>query len=448
MNKKTTLLTSFILAITFFANAQQIEIDHHRACNEAQENNLEVKSDHPYYKELNKISKNLKALKKDNITGKTANTKYIIPVVFHIVDQNPDKVTNAQIDSAMAILNEDFTATNSEIPNIANYFKPIIGKLDIEFRLAKLDPNGNPANGIDRVRANGICNNTNGGRGEMASNCPVKVTAPAWDTNNYLNVWVINDVLGGTTNSTNSSGWAFTSSAVPNIDEGEDGIVYNHKFLGTTGSSEAANFLGDIKRTLTHEVGHYLNLQHVHRDYCNTSRGGDHVDDTPPVKFDNCGSCCPNDINNPEEAYLSCDGTTPINVQNYMAYSGCPSMFTAGQATRMEASLLSSVRKNIWSEENLVSTGVADKEVLSITTQNIKEISIYPNPVKNNLNIEAKSALKLITVYNTLGKKLIDKKTDQSKLTVDVSNLPSGIFLLNINDSQGNKTTRKLIKTN
>lgn len=444
---KTTLITLLCLIVTFLSFSQRENVNHHKACDQAESNNIGVTANHPYAKELTKITKALKTAKK-SITGKATNTKYVIPIVFHVVDQNPEKVTDAQVNSAIKILNEDFTATNTEIPNIANYFKPIIGALDIEFRLARIDPNGNTVTGINRVTANGICRSTNGGQGEMATNCPVKVTAPAWDTDRYLNVWVINDVTGGTTNASTNSGWAFRSESVPNIDEGEDGIVYNHRFLGTTGSSDAARFLGDIKRTLTHEVGHYLNLKHTHQDFCNTSRGGDLVDDTPPVKFDNCGSCCPDDINNPNEFYLSCDGATPINVQNYMTYSGCPSMFTAGQAIRMEASLLSSIRQNLWAEENLIKTGVANNDILSVETQDILELKVYPNPTQNILNIESKTALSLITIYNITGKKIKSEKTNQLKLTLNLSDIANGVYMLNISDNQGNKTTRKLIKTN
>lgn len=444
---KTTLIALLCFIVSFSSFSQTEEVNYHKACDQAENSNNGVNENHPYAKELAKITKALK-FSKNSLTGKTTNRKYIIPVVFHVVDQNAEKVTDAQVDSAIKILNEDFTATNAEIPDIANYFKPVIGSLDIEFRLAKIDPSGNAVTGINRVFADGICRSTRGGRGEKAINCPVKVTAPAWDTDRYLNIWIINDVLGGTTNASTGSGWAFRSDVIPDIDEGEDGIVYNHRFLGTTGSSDAARFNGDIKRTLTHEVGHYLNLKHTHQDFCNTSRGGDSVDDTPPVKFDNCGTCCPEDINNPNNLYLSCDGVTPINVQNFMTYSGCPSMFTKGQATRMEASLLSSIRKNLWTEENLINTGVATKQVLSVESQNLLELKIYPNPIKNNLNIESKTALSLITIYNTIGKKIKSEKTNQLKLTLNLSGIANGIYILNITDTQGNKTTRKLIKTN
>lgn len=364
--------------------------------------------------------------------------KYVIPIVFHVVDQNPDKVTDAQIQSAIDILNEDFTATNSELPNsVSNYYQPLIGSLDIEFRLAKLDPQGNPTTGIDRVVADGICNNTSSG--DRASNCPVKVTAPAWNTDNYLNVWIINDVYGGTTNYSTSSGWAFLSSSVPFIEKEEDGIVYNHIFLGREGTSEVDSYLGDMARVFTHEVGHYLNLKHTHTGWCG---GGadDEVLDTPPVKYNNCGSCCPSDVNNPEAYYLSCDEVTPIAVQSFMAYSGCTVMYTTGQATRMDESLQSQYRNNLWSESNQKATGVWN--CISVGSEDLKlknnSIHLSPNPASTmiSIDIQAENA-KEIQIFDLTGKlvysNIISAYTNASKtLKVDISKQHSGIYFVQV----------------
>lgn len=50
------------------------------------------------------------------------------------------------------------------------------------------------------------------------------------------------------------------------------------------------------------------------------------------------------------------------NVENYMEYSYCDKMFTPGQRERARTALLSSAleRNQLWTEENLIATGVAD----------------------------------------------------------------------------------------
>ena len=106
-------------------------------------------------------------------------------------------------------------------------------------------------------------------------------------------------------------------------------------------------------RSLTHEIGHYLNLIHT---WGNTN------DPAMPINCgddDNVGDT-PNTI-----GHVKCDlnvGTcgSPIdNVQNYMEYSFCSNMFTKGQRDRMQIALNSSIgdRNNLWSASNLIATG-------------------------------------------------------------------------------------------
>lgn len=373
--------------------------------------------------------------------------QYVIPMVFHIVDQNPNKVTDGQVQSAIDILNEDFTATNSEVPGtIADYYKPLIGSVNVEFRLAKLDPNGNPTTGINRVTADGLCNNTSSGN--IAGNCPVKNTAPAWTPENYLNVWIINDVYGGTTNYSTSSGWAFLSSSVPFIVREEDGIVYNHIFLGREGSSEVSSFLGDMARVFTHEVGHYLNLKHTHTDWCN---GGadDEVADTPPVKYNNCGSCCPSDVNNPADYYKSCDETTPIAVQSFMAYSGCPAMYTTGQADRMVESLQSQYRNNLWTEANQKLTGVWNCNPTSSNELKLEnDLSVYPNPFKDFLNIEIHSKdIQSIQITDSKGAIVYNQSVNLKTLSkVNLSSVEQGVYFVNVRYKNGDLLSRFVVR--
>lgn len=262
-----------------------------------------------------------------------AEQVYIIPVVFHILHENgPENISNAAIEDAMRILNEDFMKWNADTANVAPAFKNIIGKANIEFRLARLDPQGKPHTGIDRIFTT-LTNNA----GENSKLNP-------WPRNTYMNVWVVKTI-----GSSGVAGYTYTPSGA-NWQPNRDGIILLYNYFGSirTGSPTRS-------RTLTHEVGHWLNLAHPWggsnnpglSSNCNTD---DDVFDTPnTIGWQSC----------------NLSGTTCgslDNVQNYMEYSYCSNMFTKGQVTRMRAALNSGVaeRNALVSYNNNKKAGVLD----------------------------------------------------------------------------------------
>jgi hypothetical protein len=89
-------------------------------------------------------------------------------------------------------------------------------------------------------------------------------------------------------------------------------------------------------RTATHEVGHWLNLRHIWGDesQCNAD---DLVSDTPKQKGENYG--CPS-YPQTTQSGGRCTTADPSSMyMNYMDYTddACMNMFSAGQATRMQA---------------------------------------------------------------------------------------------------------------
>jgi PKD repeat protein len=104
-------------------------------------------------------------------------------------------------------------------------------------------------------------------------------------------------------------------------------------------------------RTLTHEVGHWLNLYHTWGPTNNAGLASNCGEDDDVLDT-------PNTI-----GVTSCklsENTCGVkaNVENYMDYSYCSKMFTAGQRDRMRASLLTLQRSNIWTPQNQVLTGI------------------------------------------------------------------------------------------
>lgn len=289
-------------------------------------------------KELEAFTAKFNSLRRGSAS--TNATKYVIPVVFHVLHQNgPENISDAQIHDAMRILNEDFSDDkNPRLVDVISQFQPVIGHPNIEFRLAKKDPSGNATTGIVRV----VTSETNVG------NQNSKLQS-YWPRSKYLNIWVTKAIMG---NSTNFGILAYSqvpSSVDPSHMAPYDGVIVKQQFVGSIGTSVNTN-----ASTLTHEVGHYLNLIHPwgHSNQpevasnCNIDDG---VSDTPNTVGTASG------CNTSKTTCGSLD-----NVQNFMDYASCELMFTKGQVNRMLATLNSSVaqRNNLWSQGNLDATGV------------------------------------------------------------------------------------------
>ncbi len=103
-----------------------------------------------------------------------------------------------------------------------------------------------------------------------------------------------------------------------------DGIVIDWRTL--PGVSTAYAGVSDEGDTLTHETGHWLNLEHTFFGQCN--KNGDFVADTPPQKSASSG--CP-------EGKDTCPAAGLDPIHNYMDYSddSCITEFTPGQVQRM-----------------------------------------------------------------------------------------------------------------
>lgn len=366
-------------------------------------------------------------------------TGITIPVVFHVNDPtNPQKVTMAQIESALEILNEDFTATNSDISSIRPEFVNVIANMDITFCLASKDPTGNPTTGVTYHT-----NNYNG-REPSGYGAAVK-SVEYWPGEKYLNIWIVNETEDD--GSLYNSGWAYLpDSWVAN--NNLDGIVYNHRYLGYTGSSEVSgpsSWQAEMARVLTHEVGHYLNLHHTFYNYC--ASPGDYVDDTPYVYYHGSNNC--------DQLGTLCATTTVVMDQNFMDYTPCPSMYSIGQKSRVMAALNSTVagRNNLWTNANLIAVGCASSADL-IEISDGTGFHLFPNPANDLLNLELSTAPNedfSIRVLNTIGQEL--KTTLKASayalgiITMDIADLPDGVYLIELESSQG-ITTRRFIKSN
>ncbi len=257
---------------------------------------------------------------------------YIIPVVFHVVhNYGAENISYDQILGAVEWMNKDYRLQRSDTSQIHPAFKNIAADTKIEFRLARIDPNGDCTIGVTRT----ISETTYAG-GEDA-----KDAAPTWPPEMYLNVWTVFSLGNG------AAGWSYYPGTAP---YGSDGIILLHDYIGVSGTSTAGH--GSV---ITHEAGHFLNLPHPWgstndpelQSNCDIDDG---ISDTPNTIGHT--SCNVNAV--------SCGSLD--NVQNFMEYSYCYKMFTLGQSNVMRATLNSSVsgRNNLWSPANLIATGTND----------------------------------------------------------------------------------------
>lgn len=264
---------------------------------------------------------------------KTMGGKKIIPVVFHVIHNNgPEKISIAQCESAIEALNRDFRRQYGTRGGSMGV------DTEIEFSLATIDPNGFPTTGVTYTQSTLTNHNMN-------NDFNLKQLI-IWDTERYLNIWVVKEIAGGSGGTV--LGYAYYPGAPANL----DGIVNRADCLGSKEIYPQGYYFGDnaYSRTLTHEVGHYLNLPHTFEGGC---FGGDGIQDTPPVDSPNYGSVkrinsCNNDVGI----------DLPDQVRNYMDYANdyVADMFTEEQKQEMHAAL-SFYRSTLFSNSNLMSTG-------------------------------------------------------------------------------------------
>jgi hypothetical protein len=256
-------------------------------------------------------------LKQANRSISTAGTViYKIPVVFHVIHTyGTENISKAQILDAVDIMNKSFQKLNPDTGMVIPLFQPIFADCQIELVLPNVDPFGNCTDGITRTYS------------PLTASASDNVKAlVGWPSNKYFNIWVVKNIESG------AAGYAY----YPGISAAIDGVVIRHDYVGGIGTSSGSNY---TERSLTHEVGHWLDLPHTWgstnspgiASNCNSDDG---ISDTPNTIGTSDFSC--------NTAQSTCGAID--NVQNYMDYASCHYMFTEGQKMAMHAALNSSYR--------------------------------------------------------------------------------------------------------
>ena len=232
---------------------------------------------------------------------------YVIPVVVHIIMNTggTGNLSDAMVESQIAILNEDFrTVPTSNGANGTN--------LRIHFVLA----------GITRTMNDAWFNDGPDGGGWYYD-------ALAWDPNEYMNIYTntAGGFLGYVPFLPSNGGGAL-------VGQSSDRVVILYSAFGR----DSAAVPYDQGRTATHEIGHYLGLDHTFSPggVCGSDvppgcyLDGDLICDTNPQTTPNFG--CP-------AAPMSCSSLDPFT--NYMDYTDdtCMMEFTPEQTRRVRCTL-------------------------------------------------------------------------------------------------------------
>jgi hypothetical protein len=343
-----------------------------------------------------------------------------IPVVVHVIyNDEAQNISDAQVQAQIDRLNADYRRMNSDTNLTRSEFLPVAADTKIEFFLTQWDPEGNQTNGITRTQTDqasfwlslsDMKSASTGGK-------------DAWDVNHFLNIWVCNMaipivnlplVLGFATPPEGAPNWPAGSAAES---PAEDGVVVHYEVFGPnpnlTGTLAAVN----QGRTATHEVGHYLGLRHIWGDGDCTQDDG--LSDTPSASEAN-QQTCDYSVNSCTDAI----GELPDMLENYMDYSdeNCMNIFTQQQANAMRF-VVENFRFNL-----LLNT---DENI-----PNNADISVYPNPAIDNIQLLSNTSstqISFIELFDMSGRKI----SSHTEPEIDVSNLNSGLYFLQIYTTKG-----------
>ena len=350
----------------------------------------------------------------DNGKTLSPNVTIRIPVAVHFPDEfesSPCLISLAL--SQINVLNADYNATNADISQWAgvssNFPGVNVGSLDIQFVLATQN---HPVE-------SGLTN------GQYAVTFGTDYLADAdYDStwSGYMNL-VCRDAGGGILGYSPLGGSPSAGATV---------VIAVSAFgsgSGCTGYVPGAPY--HLGRTLTHELGHFFNLNHTFAGCTNTSCAtqGDRVCDTPPSNQSVFGCPTPG-------VTMRCSVKTLT--MNYMDYTNdaCMYMFTAGQATRMQAYYNAIANQ-------FSTTALGNDAFLSAN------FSIAPNPNKGTFNIQFKEAMEnySVEIYDATGRVIFEKEYIQNQelqQNISLNSTLTGVYFVSIK-SEGVNAIKKVI---
>ncbi|WP_452218537.1 leucine-rich repeat protein [Lacinutrix undariae] len=155
--------------------------------------------------------------------------------------------------------------------------------------------------------------------------------------------------------------------------------------------------------------------------------------------------------NNTDEGNLSTFLSTPANTSsvnpnldaNFQLTSGS-SAIDSGDNSFITIALDLAGNPRIYN--SIMDRGAYEFGSLTLGVNNFsfleKKITLYPNPTTSVLNIKMTSHLKQATIYSVLGRKVLETTSK----TIETSNLKTGLYLIKIEDENGNVSTKRFMR--
>jgi hypothetical protein len=373
--------------------------------------------------ELNRMQNNVQYKSANSIDN--INETIRIPVAVHYPSVLPG--TSATLKNCLRTLaqtqidrlNMDYNGTNPDrvnwTPTVAAFYPMVsgLGSMDVEFVLATRN---HPA-------ASGIANGT----------VAVTFGTDFLNGNDYDSTWngYINIVVryaDGNLGYSPLGGYPGNGMTV---------VIDTEAFgsgNGCTGYVPGAPF--NLGRTLTHELGHFFNLDHTFSNSCGTvancATTGDMICDTPAVTNESYN--CP-----AAGSRAACHGQKALTM-NYMDYvnDACMYMFTPGQVTRMQAwyeTIKSTLKTNVLANNDFIKNNV----------------SIYPNPNKGEFNIKFNDLSQnySIEIIDISGRVVFEENLNELsdlEKSIKIDNSSTGLYFVKISSGGASYTQKILVQ--